>query len=204
IKNLLQGIDLDQFKFKPNNNSKIIVSNRGFLPVYNNQLILEALKIDCDILESIKVHFLASGPLFEELETYAKSNIPTKLQSKIVFFNGVPHEKMPQYLSEARIFISCSKSDGTATSLLEAMACGVFPIVSNIPANTEWIVNEENGLVIDLNDPQALAIAIRRAIEDETLFDKTVKFNRKLVEEKASIDKNMKILIKTLKDKLCL
>lgn len=37
------------------------------------------------------------------------------------------------------VFISIPSSDSTSVSLLEAMCCGLFPIVSDLPANREWI-----------------------------------------------------------------
>ena len=42
-------------------------------------------------------------------------------------------------LSRARLYLSASLSDSTSVSLLEAMALGAYPVLSDIPANREWI-----------------------------------------------------------------
>jgi glycosyltransferase involved in cell wall biosynthesis len=50
-------------------------------------------------------------------------------------------------------FISIPGSDATSISLLEAMSAGCIPIVSDLPANREWIINGENGIIVnDLNE----------------------------------------------------
>lgn len=45
------------------------------------------------------------------------------------------------------LFISIPTSDATSLSLLEAMSYGVYPIVSNLPANLEWIMDKINGTI---------------------------------------------------------
>ena len=59
------------------------------------------------------------------------------LYPHIEFLRQMAHKKVIDMLCRAKIYISATKSDGTSLSLLEAMAGGCMPVVSNIPANTE-------------------------------------------------------------------
>ena len=61
------------------------------------------------------------------------------------FIGWVPRSELPKYLSSADVYVSSSLSDGTSNSLLEAMACGLAPIVTDIPANQTWIDDGKNG-----------------------------------------------------------
>jgi glycosyltransferase involved in cell wall biosynthesis len=62
---------------------------------------------------------------------------------------------------------------------MEALACGVFPVLSDIPANAEWIDPAlENGLLVPLDDPPSLASALTRAIDDEGLRSRAEAYNR--------------------------
>jgi glycosyltransferase involved in cell wall biosynthesis len=84
---------------------------------------------------------------------------------------------MPNLLSEADIYVSTSLYDGTSVSLLEAMGSGAFPIVTNIPANREWINDGENGFLISVDDEKILAQRIIESIKNRSLLEKSVKKN---------------------------
>ena len=73
---------------------------------------------------------------------------------------------MLEALHSGSCYISASLSDGTANSLLEAMAAGLFPIVSDIPANREWIADGENGMLFPPGDHMALARCLERACRE--------------------------------------
>jgi glycosyltransferase involved in cell wall biosynthesis len=61
------------------------------------------------------------------------------------------------------LFVSVPESDGTSVSLLEAMAAGCLPILSDLPANREWVEDGRNGLLVD--DLANLGTALLRAME---------------------------------------
>lgn len=61
------------------------------------------------------------------------------------------------------VFVSMPETDGTAVSLLEAMAAGCLPVLSDLPANREWVETGHNGLLVD--DLARLGVALEQAIE---------------------------------------
>ena len=65
--------------------------------------------------------------------------------------------------------VRCPSSDATSVALLEAMASGAVPIVSDLPANRAWVDDGRTGLVVPAGDVAALAAAIERAIDDDEL-----------------------------------
>jgi glycosyltransferase involved in cell wall biosynthesis len=81
--------------------------------------------------------------------------------------------------------VSPSEFDGTPNTLLEAMACGAFPVAGDIASVREWIDDGANGLLVDPGDPRALADAILRAIGDGGLRERAAARNRALVAERA-------------------
>lgn len=86
----------------------------------------------------------------------------------------------------ASVFVSVPTSDAAAASVLEGMATGSFPIVSDLPANREWIDDDVNGLVVPVHDSGALSEAIMRACTDPELREKAAAHNRTLIAETAS------------------
>jgi glycosyltransferase involved in cell wall biosynthesis len=142
-----------------------IISTR---PFYNSHYNIECLieSIPTVVVRHSNARFIikGSGPR----EQYLRRLVERLGVSKYVRFVGiVPHFEVARYLRAADIYVSTSFIDSTSVSLLEAMACGVAPVVTNIPGNREWIRDEVNGLLYPPRDPMALAGRISRLIENE-------------------------------------
>lgn len=144
-----------------------VVCTRAMRPVYGNEDIIRALAL-VDVRMVREVVFTGRGPLFNELQSLAAD---LGVSDRTRFLGGV--ESMPDALRAGDIYCSMSRSDGLSLSLLEAMSCGLPVVVSDIPANREWVHEGENGHLVACDDPQALAdrltalagdVAHRRAI----------------------------------------
>jgi len=92
---------------------------------------------------------------------------------------------------KAQVFVSPSVHDGTPNSLLEAMACGCFPVVGNIESMQEWIQNGVNGLLVDAASPRALAEGMIAALENPALRNAAKNKNAHLIVERAEYGRCM-------------
>jgi L-malate glycosyltransferase len=114
-----------------------------------------------------------------------------------VRFNGfLSTEKQEEWYRKAEFFISIPTSDSTSVSLLEAMAYGCIPIVSDIPANHEWVTDGSAGIFYSQEmDFETL----QKFRTNENI---TMEKNRKLICEKAifpeSIHKFSQYLMKQI------
>jgi len=199
---LYMGVDIKRFKAvirKPSPMTRL-VSTRGFLSVYNNEAIVRALALLPDSIGPIGMTFVSSGPLLPHVRELAETTLSPRIRRDTVFLDGANGEQLLEIVQQSAIYISMSRSDGTSISLLEAFACGAFPVVSDIPANREWIdPSAENGLLVPLDDDQALADALARAIGDVRLREKAAVHNRMLVEERADNRRTMPRLLEYLR-----
>lgn len=93
--------------------------------------------------------------------------------------------EMAAALRRSEIMLSITEHDGTPNSLLEALACGCFPIAGDIPSLREWIASGENGFLVDPGDPNVLAEAILHALDDPDLRAEAQKQNARLIAERA-------------------
>ena len=110
----------------------------------------------------------------------------TEFISKLVDYN-----ELPEMLYGVDIFISVPSSDSSSISLLEAMACGLPVIVSDIPANHEWVTDGWNGIIVPVRDPEKLAEAILHLIEKPDLMRLFGERNARIIREKADREKHM-------------
>lgn len=117
-----------------------------------------------------------------ELRDYARR---LGIDRSIVFLPKQTAKQMAELYVASEVTISPTEHDGTPNTILEAMACGSFPVVSNLESLREWIDDGVNGLLVDLT-PSSLATAIVRALRDDALRAKATAHNRRLVEKRAT------------------
>ena len=102
-----------------------------------------------------------------------------------------PRAAMAELYRQSSVVVSPSTHDGTPNTLLEAMACGCFPVVGDIESLREWITQGVNGLLVDPADPKALAEAILTALNQPELRQRAREQNLRLVDERAEYGKTM-------------
>lgn len=91
---------------------------------------------------------------------------------RLVYKGALGHDALSKELKEADIFVFCSWTEGLGKSLLEAMACGLPVVVSDIDVFKEFVVDGQNGLIARLQAPNSIALAIDRFLHDPDLRDR--------------------------------
>lgn len=115
-----------------------------------------------------------------------------KIEEAVELLPPYPHEKMGDVFRGVQIVVSPSIHDGTPNTLIEAMACGCFPVAGDLESIREWITHGQNGLLFDSNDPQSIADAILLGLEREDLRTEAAGLNGKIISARAEFGANMK------------
>jgi glycosyltransferase involved in cell wall biosynthesis len=169
----------------------IIISTRHHEPIYNLECLMQAIPHVVKEFSTVRFLILGKGSLTEKLRNMA---MMMGVSVNVKFVGCVPLSEMARYLRMADIYVSTSLSDGTSASLLEAMACKIPPIVTDIPGNREWIKNGENGLLFPTKDHKALAENIIKLLKDDNSKKSLGKKAYDTVVKKADWQKNSKLL----------
>lgn len=106
------------------------------------------------------------------------------LEQKVTFIGFMTHGDQAQYYRRSMFYFTLPTSDTTSVSLLEAMAWGCIPIVSDIPANHEWIEDGVNGIIVKNSN-----IPIQ---EIELKHESIALYNRKIIAERAIFPESIK------------
>jgi glycosyltransferase involved in cell wall biosynthesis len=85
----------------------------------------------------------------------------------VTFPGVVTGEAKDTLFSEARVFVSASRREPFATANLEAMAAGRPIVATRVGGNIEMVEDEVNGLLVEPEDPEGLAKAVLRLLEEE-------------------------------------
>lgn len=165
-----------------------ILSLRGHQEIYNIDTILRAMVETVKAVPQARLIVAGEGPGTSGLKALAAA---LGLDSCVKFVGQLPHAQVQAYLNESAISVSVPSSDATAVSLLEAMACGSFPVLSDLPANREWVEDGVNGLIVKAGDVKALAQALVRSLQDPALREQAIGRNREKIQEKAIWEDNM-------------
>jgi glycosyltransferase involved in cell wall biosynthesis len=191
LKTVTMGVSEDWFEQIPDTEKKPhqILSLRGHQEIYNIDIIIRAMAEVIQKLPEAELVIAGEGPETQNLKALVKS---LNLDGNIQFVGQLPHAKVQGYLNESAVSVSVPSSDATAVSLLETMACGSFPVVSDLPANREWIDPQVNGLLVPAKEVHTLAEALIHALEDSGLRIKAQELNRQRVKEKAIWEENMR------------
>ncbi|SHO81076.1 Glycosyltransferase [hydrothermal vent metagenome] len=175
------GIDLDN---NENCTKDIdILSNRAYIPNSRIDFLLDSLDVFKDRdLNIIFVVAYISDKNFNNI---------SKKYPHITFYKEIEYSKMMNLMSRAKIYISATKSDGTALSLLEAMKYKLIPIVSNIVSNRSWILDGINGYLFNNKRDfiQKLDKTLNMKKED---IDNISNNNLKLLKSRGDYNKQMK------------
>jgi len=158
-----------------------IIAPRGLQAVYDPHTIIDAATQLRDA-HDFKLDLLGSPPESESVSSEIKKR---GLDHRIVVKPMLPHDQFALSLKNYDIYLSASLSDSTSVALLEAMAAGLFPIVSDIEGNREWIENGRNGLTFQPGSAAALAGAITKAANRRESFAAIAEINRRKVEQQA-------------------
>lgn len=107
------------------------------------------------------------------------------LADRVEFVGQVPNKDLPQYFRAADLYLSASRSDGSSVSLMEALACGLPALVTDIPGNREWIKPGFNGWLFPVDDPQAMAALTLQSLAELDSLATVSEAARATAEEKA-------------------
>jgi glycosyltransferase involved in cell wall biosynthesis len=169
------------------------ISTRSWEPLYGIMTLIDAFRIAYSNDSRLRLLLLNDGSQAGSIRDFIARY---KLEKVVLTPGIVTGEELPQWFRVARGYISCTVSDGTSVSLLEAMATGLPVVVSDIAANREWVTQARNGALARTGSPEEFAgkllwVAKLGTDERAAISER----NQKVVSERADWDKNFPRLL---------
>jgi len=185
------GIRVEVF-YPPKESVKnpVIINPRGFRAYVKNEAFFKSIPLVLD--KRSDARFVCSSMQGEPqvLQWMKELNIEHAVQLN----PPLSHAQMGDVFRAAQVVVSPSIHDGTPNSLLEGMACGCFPVAGDLESIREWITHGQNGLLVNPNNPQAIADAILIALEREDLRREAAGLNAKIISARGEYTQNMKLV----------
>lgn len=118
------------------------------------------------------------------------------LGGRVEFTGHLSPDDLARAYRRSAIFVSVPQTDGTSVSLLEAMAAGCLPVLSDLPANREWVQDGPHGRLVA--SMEGLGAALERAIGDveSGAWEREGRAaNQRLVDEHARFADNIRAFV---------
>ena len=123
----------------------LFFANRGLEPIYAPQRVIDAFVAIAAAWPQARLVVANDGSLLGALQAQARN---LGLQDQLRFVGRLDAATQAEHYRRARWYFSLPRSDSVSVSVLEAMAQGCIPILSDLPANRELVRSGDNGLIL--------------------------------------------------------
>lgn len=189
------GVDLEHFSLSTVHRPPSVFTlfcNRSWEPLYGVDVLARAFVKVVQQNDNVNLILLNGGSQGNAIRQILQNG---GALDRVAFVGQVSQTDLPYWYHKADLYISPSHVDGSSVSLMEALACGIPCLVSDIPANKEWVVEDENGWLFRDGDANHLAEKILAAISQREKLPEIGRANRRLAEMRADWKKNAEALM---------
>lgn len=162
-----------------------IVSARAMLRLYRLDALLDAVALLAGRGVDMHCELLGDGPERASLERQARQ---LGISDRVSFRGTLRAPEVERCIAASDIYVSVAESDGVSLALLEAMALGAVPVLSDIPANRSWINDGYTGVLVAI-DALSIATGIVRAARLDR--ERVAADNAAVVAERADRETNL-------------
>lgn len=165
------GLDLDLFRpgSKQSGNSAVILAMQSrIVAIKDHVTLLQAL----DLVRQqqpqllVKLKIAGEGNMEPVLKQLAQK---LKIESLVDFAGLLPESALPEFLQTCDIYIHASLGETMSTAIMQAMACKLPIVASDVDGINNMLENGKTALLVQPKQPQLLADAIMTLINNRTM-----------------------------------
>jgi L-malate glycosyltransferase len=164
------GVDLTKFKPLEKRDKDVVTIGtvKALSDKYGIADLIKAFAIVHKDYPNTNLVIVGDGPQRQEYEQLAER---LGISGVTTFTGRVPNTDVPIYINEMDIFAvpSTEDSESFGVAAVEAMACGVPVVVSNVGGLPEVVKKDVTGFVVPKENPEQLAEAFKRLLDDPSL-----------------------------------
>jgi glycosyltransferase involved in cell wall biosynthesis len=185
---------LSQRSRKTARQSFVLLCNRSWEPRYGVDVLVRAFVLAARRQENLSLILLGGG---SQGNAFRQILLDAGQIDRVQFAGHVTNASLPRWYHMADLFVSPSHVDGSSVSLMEALACGTPVLVSDIPANKEWVRNGVNGWLFCDGDIEALSEQLLQISSHPAALPRISRAARKVAEARADWNRNFRVLLRS-------
>lgn len=204
ILTLHRGIDMNIIREKLKTESRksfdtespIFISSRSLCRIYQIDKLIKGFAEFIQRKPKARLLIAGDGPQKKNL---LKLCTKLKLMNNVDFLGRLSRGQLTEKLVNSDIYISLVQTEGMSSSLIEALAAEVLPIVSDIPSSRELIDNEKNGFLAESLNKEYLSDLMEKAVVNLPKIKKEIIKSSQKTQKKFDREKNQKVFLEKYK-----
>ena len=173
VRLLSNALDIAQYPFRPRSALRPhLVWLRAFHALYRPAAAPEVLGLVLKRFPDARLTMIGPDKGDGSLEATREAARALGVLDRIRFPGSVPKTDVARWLAEEDIFLNTTSVDNTPVSVLEAMACGLCVVSTDVGGLPYVVSHESDGLLVPAGDVQAMADAVQRLLSDPLLAER--------------------------------
>lgn len=148
--------------------------------IYGVRYLIEAFAEISGKYGNVNLLIVGDGPLRHDLEQLCRKY---QIENRVTFLGSVPNSQVSTVLNRMDIFVMPSLSESFGVSILEAEACQIPVVASNVGGIPEVVKDGSTGFLIKPGDSKAIADKLIKLIENKELREEMGRQGRIFVEK---------------------
>jgi glycosyltransferase involved in cell wall biosynthesis len=167
----------------------VLLSTRQLYPIYRIDDLIRAGARLAERGHRFRLHLAGRGSEEPRLRALVQR---LGLDDRVDFLGHLDGEPaLAAAYQRADLYVSVAETDGASVALIEAMACGLPAVATDIPANREWLTPGSGNLLVRVGDVAQIADGLERLLRDPHLRARAGERNRRLVLRRANWPREM-------------
>jgi glycosyltransferase involved in cell wall biosynthesis len=142
---------------------------RAFHEIYNPTLAARVVQLLAPAFPDVRLTMLGPDRGDGSRQRFVRAAAELGVSDRIDMVGAVPKSEVPHWMEKADIFVNTTGVDNTPVSVLEALACGMCVVSTNVGGLPFFLHNDENALLVPPGDHRAMAEAVRRILQEPGL-----------------------------------
>lgn len=162
------GVDMERFAPSDSQHEALVIGTvKTLAPKYGIDTLVRAFAEVVASHPQARLRIVGGGPQEGELK---RLSVDLGITSYVDFVGPVPHERVPDELRRIDIYAALSRADSESfgVAVIEASACGLPVVVSEVGGLPEVVEAGVTGLVVPRDDAHAAAAALRRLMDSDS------------------------------------
>lgn len=174
----------------------VLISTRALHPEYRLDELLRVFAVLHKTIADARLVMVGEGPERPALSALAKE---LGIVKAVEFTGSLPPDQVAERLRQADFYVSLIRTEGVSSSLLEACACGVYPVVADMPASRHFPGNDGGMLLPELPTAE-IAARLGKLIANPGRRQDAVTRNVCAVRETFDRDRNLRRFLEAYRE----